>query len=354
MKKIILIVVAIVIVAAAGIFLKKKKEEVASLKSPLVYIHSVSVTKPKTQTINQTRDFLAQVQSSKSAFIASKFSANIKKIYVNESDRVKKGQLLITLDDRDIKANLASLKAQENALKGDLKNAKDILRRNENLYKIEAISKEALQNSQVMVENKISALKTVQEKIKQTYSLLSYLNIKAPFNGVIGSKLANEGSLAIPGKPILTLNSDDQKLIFSFVDTLQPIAIGQDVLLNTKIIGKVHRLYDDAKNNLLVAEVKPFKALPYANKSFQNIQVITSSATGCSVPLNALLHKTDGTYLMVYKDSKFQARKINVLLHDENNALIDQCPTDYVATGSEAKLSILPTYDKVMISGAKE
>ncbi len=354
MKKTLSLILLIALVVAAGIFLKKKKESVASVEPPLAYLHSVDVTKAVTKKVDQTREFLAQVQSSKSAYIASKFSANIKKIHVDESDRVKKGQLLITLDDRDIKAALAPLKAQKNALSSDLKNAEDILRRNKELYKIEAISKEALQASKVMVKNKRSALKSIEEKITQTRSTLSYLNITAPFSGVVGSKLADEGSLAIPGKPLLTLNSDDQKLIFSFVDSPQPILIGQEVLINNEVIGKVHRLYDDAKNNLLVAEVKPYKALKYANKSFKNIKVITDSTKGCSVPLNAILHKSDGTYIMLYKDSKFQAEKATLILHDEQDAIIDKCPTAYIATGSEAKLSILPTYEKVMINGVKE
>jgi len=354
MKKIILIIAAIAVVVGAGIFLKKQKEAVAHLAKPKLFLHSVDVIHAKVDRVEERREFLAQLQATDSAYIASKFSANIKKIYVNENDMVKKGTLLIALDDSEIKSNLASLYEQKVALQADLNNAKTILNRNKKLYNIAAISKEAFDNSNVMYQNKLSALKSVNEKIKQTKSQLQYLNIKAPFNGRIGSKLANNGSLALPGKPILTLNSDDQKLIFTFVDGEKPVLQGQKVYIDNELIGEISKRYDDAKNGLLVAEVKPYKSLPYANKSYKTIEVVVDSKKGCSVPLNALLHKKDGIYVMAYKDGRFQAKKVFITLQNSKRAVVAECIKDEtIATGSEAKLSILPSYGKVNIDEGK-
>ena len=352
MKKIILITVAIAVVVGAGIFLKKQKDVVAHLPKPKTFIHSVAVIHAKTEEVKETRDFLAQLQATDSAYIASKFSANIKKIYVNENDMVKKGALLIALDDSEIKSNLASLHEQKVALTADLNNAKTILQRNKKLYEIAAISKEAFDNSNVVYQNKLSALKSVNEKIKQTESQLQYLNIRAPFSGRIGSKLANNGSLALPGKPLLTLNSDDQKLIFTFVDGDKPILQGQKVYIKEELIGEIFKRYDDAKNGLLVAEVKPYKSLPYANKSYKTISVVVNTAKGCSVPLNALLHQKDGVFVMVYEDQQFKAKKVSLLLQNSQKAVVSECiKDDLIATASEAKLSILPSYGKVDIDG---
>ncbi|MEN4053218.1 MULTISPECIES: efflux RND transporter periplasmic adaptor subunit [Sulfurimonas] len=350
MKKIIALVIVAVVVVGAGIFLKKQKDAVAHLQTPKMYTHNVDVVHAQNKRVEESRVFLAEIVATNSAYIASKFSANIKKIYVNENDVVKKGALLIALDDSEIKATLASLRQQKVALEADLDNAKNILERNKKLFAIAAISQEAYDTSNVVYKNKLSALKSVDEKIKQTKSQLKYLNIRAPFNGRVGSKLANDGSLALPGKALLTLNSDDQKLLFSFVDTTKPILEGQKVYLNNKLIGKVTKRYDDAKNALLVAEVKPFKALPYANKSFKTISVVVDSAEGCTLPLNALLHKTDGVYAMLYKDKKFTAKKVDVLLQNDREAIISECIEEPVATASEAKLSLLPSYGQVVVN----
>jgi RND family efflux transporter MFP subunit len=350
MKKIIAFIIIVAVAVGAGLFLKKQKEGVANLAKPKIYTHSVTVVHAKQKRVNETREFLAQLEATNSAFIASKFSANIKKIYVNENDKVTKGELLISLDDSEIKANLASLQEQKTALAADLHNAKTILNRNKKLFAIAAISKEAYDTSSVVYKNKLSALRTVNEKIKQTKSQLHYLNIRAPFNGRVGAKLADNGSLALPGKPILTLNSDDQKLVFSFVDGQKPILQGQKVFIGSELIGSISKRYDDAKNALLVAEVKPNKALPYANKSFKTIAVVVESAEGCSVPVNALLHKKDGVYILLYKDQKFYAKKVDIVLQNDNEALLSSCVEEPIATASEAKLSLLPTYGKIIIN----
>jgi RND family efflux transporter MFP subunit len=352
-KKLIIGLVAIAIIVVAGKFFIKQKQEVANLTVPKQYMKSVSVTKAINKKIEYSREFLAQVLSSNSAFIASKFSANIKKIYVNENDKVKKGDLLVSLDDSEIQANLASLKEQQRALSTDLQNTKSILQRNRKLLKIDAISKETVDNSEVMYQNKLSALQSVKEKIKQTRSTLRYLNIKAPFSGRIGSKLANDGSLAIPGKPILTLNSDDQELIFSFVDGDRPIVEGQKVYIGNKLIGEISKRYDDAKNSLLVAQIKPYKPLPFANKSYKTIRVVTDSAKGCSVLNSNLLHKTNGIYIVVYKENRFQFQKVEIILSNATEAIIKECTSLQIASASEAKLALLPSYGEVNINGAK-
>ncbi len=349
MKKItILIIVAVVV--GAGIFLKKQKEAVAHLQTPAMYLHNVDIVHTQNKKVEESRVFLAEIVATNSANIASKFSANIKKIYVNENDIVKKGALLITLDDSEIKATLASLREQKVALEADLNNSKNILERKKKLFAISAISQEAYDIFNIVYKNKFSALKSVDEKIKQTKSQLRYLNIRSPFNGRVGSKLANDGSLALPGKALLTLNSNEQKLLFSFVDTTKPILEGQKVYLNNRLIGEVTKRYDDAKNALLVAEVKPFKKLPYANRSFKTISVVVASAKGCALPLNALLHKKDGVYAMLYKDKKFTAKKVDVLLQNDREAIISECIKEPVATASEAKLSLLPSYGQVAVN----
>ena len=353
MKKIILIVIAVLVVVSAVLFFKKQKESVANLPIAKKYARSVETVMAKKEYISQKKEFLAEVLSSKSANIATKFVAKIEKIFVNENDRVKKGDLLISLDDREILATLSSLKEQKSALKIDVANVKKIFKRNIKLYKTNTISKDALDNSRVAYHTKLSALKTVDEKIAQTKIQLQYLNIKAPFDGIVGSKLLDAGSLAPAGKVILTLNSDDQKLNFMFSQNDKPIVQGQKVFLDNKEIGYVSKIYDDARNTLLVAEVKLYKSLPYANKSYKIIKVEVDSTKSCTLPLDALLHKQDGIYVMVYKDEKFSQMRVKVALENSKRAAISPCPKEPVAIASEAKLSILPTYGKIIVSKAK-
>jgi len=353
MKKIITIIVLIGIVATAVLFLKGQKQEVQDLPLPDLPHYSVETIETSTKEISQTRHFLAQLLATKSALVASKFSAKIKKVYVQENDMVKKGKLLIALDDRETRSSIASLIKQKKAFSIDVDNAKRSLSRNKKLLDIEAISQEKYDNANVLYHNKLTNLAATKEKIRQAEAQLTYLNIKAPFSGRVGSILVDEGNLAIPGKPIISLNSDDQKLIFSYVATSEPILEGQKVFVNNKEIGKIVSRYDDAQNALLVAEVKVEKPLPFANKAFVNIDVVIAKMQGCSVPLNAILHRKNETSVMLYQDGVFKEHKVEVLLQDNMNAILKECPNSPMATAAEAKLSILPTLGKVNLSKGK-
>jgi len=350
MKKIILIIMVLGVGVGAALFLKSQKKEVAELPKPTIYQYNVNTSKAQTKTVKQTRHFLAQLLASKSALIASKFSADIKKIYVKENDIVKKGQILIALDDTDMKTNIASAKQQKDALVLDVANAARSLTRSQNLYKVEAISQEKYDNAVVLYKNKQASLKNLDEKIKQLYSQLKYLNITAPFAGRVGTIFVDEGNLALPGKPIVSLNSDDQKLIFSYAQTAQPIIEGQDVIVDGNIVGKIYRRYDDAKNALLVAEVKLSKALANANKSYINIDVVVAQMEGCAIPLNALLHRKNSTSIMLYKEQHFEIMPVDVILQDNQDAIIKECPSEAFATASEAKLSLLPSLGNIILN----
>lgn len=350
MKKIIYLVIVIAIAIPAGLYLKSQKDKVASLPVAKARLYSVTTTKAETKELKESRHFLAQLLASKSAFVASKFSAKIQKIHVKENDIVKKGELLISLDNRETQANISSLEKQKEALTLDVANIKRSLARNKKLLEAEAISQEKYDNTKVLYQTKLSSLSATQEKIKQAQAQLSYLNIKAPFSGRVGSIIVDEGNLAIPGKAILSINSDDQKLVFSYVASSQNIVEGDTVLVDGKEVGHISRRYDDAKNALLVAEVKLTKSLAFANKAFVNIDVVTAKLTGCTLPLNAFLHKKEGDFIMLYKENRFTPLQVEVLLENSDEAIIKECPEENIATASEAKLALLPSIGEVIVS----
>jgi RND family efflux transporter MFP subunit len=353
MKKLITILLVVAVAFLAARFLLGQKKAVAELGTPQPVHYHVLTEEAREGTVRETRRFLAQLLSDKSAMIASKYSGRIKHIHVKENDRVKKGALLVTLDDSEVRSSIASLRSQEKALLTDVANAKTQLDRSALLLESGGLSQDKYDNAVVLYENKKAALQGTREKIRQLQSQLAYFNLRAPFAGKVGSLFADDGSLAVPGKPILSINSGDQKLVFSYVETDQRILEGQTVLFEGEPVGRVVRLYDDAKNALLVAEAAVTKPLGKANKSYLNIDVVTAEARGCTVPQDALLHRHGKTYVMEYRERHFEAKEVEVLLQDTERALLETCPAHPVATASEAKLALLPTMGSVKLGGGE-
>ena len=354
MKKIIIGLVSLGIIAgvvfnAKGL-MEKRKTEIVNEPLPKKPSLSVSVTKATEGVMKETQPYLAVVASDKSIKVATKMAGYINKIYVEESQKVSKGQRLATIDESDINSNIALLRTTMAQQQNDLALAQQIYRRNQKLYEVGGLAKEQLDTSRVIMQGKSSAIRGTKQKITQLQDQKNYLVIKAPFSGEIDALLMHEGDLAVAGKPILSMSNGDKKLIFSFVPAKERIQKGQDIYSDGALIGKVSKILTLAKQGLIQAEVALGRTLTLPLGATINIDVLTKEQKGCIVPNNTLLHKLEGDFVMSYKESKFVATKVESLMSQKNETMISPCPTTPIAVGSEVLLAKLPVYGQVNIN----
>jgi len=349
MKKIIFILVVAGLIAGAGILLKKRMQEVKDVPIPSPTAVSVKIILPKESSLRQTRPFLAQLTSVNIAHIATKLNGLITAVRVTENQRVKKGELLVQIDDRETLSAIKSLEKDLKSLVADLKYTQKLHTRNKSIFEVGGLSQEKLEASQVACAGKQAAVEGTRQKIAAQQIQLGYLNIRAPFDGIVAAIFLRKGNLATPGQPLLTLHSPEQKLTFSYVPTSPNIAPDQAVFLGKEKIGKILKRYSDAKKGLFVAEVVLDQPLDRPDDSFLSIDVVVFDGKGCTVPINALLHQKEGCRVMVYENGRFKAFPVIIPGQNRERALIDPCPSFPVAVGSEAKLSLLSTYGHVRI-----
>ena len=354
MKKIIFILLVAGLVASAGILLKKRMQEANDAPPPIPMAVSVKVVSPKESFLQQTKPFLAQLTSVDTAHIASKLSGLIMAVRVTENQPVKKGDLLVQIDDREILSAINSLEETLKSQETDLKYTLGLHARNQAIFKVGGLAREKLEASAVACAGKQAAVEATRQKIAAQEIQLDYLNIRAPFDGIVAAIFLRKGNLATPGQPLLTLHSLDRKLTFSYVPDTPPISPGQTVFLGKEKIGTVLKRYSDAKNALFEAEVVLDQPLNQPDGSYLSIDVMVFTGNGCTVPLNALLHQKHGEQVMVYEDHRFTPFPVKILGQNETRALIDPCPSFPVALGPEAKLSLLPSYGSVQIIHGEE
>jgi len=171
---------------------------------------------------------------------------------------------------------------------------------------------------------------------------------------VIDALMLHEGDLAAAGKPILSMSNGRKKLRFSYAPTqVKQIKKGLGVWIGDEKVGEIKSLYTTSTNGLLSAEVALSKKIDLPVGTSINVEVLTGEAKGCIFPANTLVHKKEGTYVMVYLKEKFVPLKVDVMMQDAQNVLLSQCPDASVAYGDEVKLAALPVYDTVQIIGEK-
>ena len=349
MKKIITILLVIILVASAGILLKKRKESIKNAPVPTPMTCTVEIVSSKERQLKQTRVFLAQLVAKDIAKLSSKLSGRIKKIPVSENQPVKKGDILVRIDDREIISNIKALNSTQKARKKEMEYTESLYVRDKVLFEAGGLAREKLNASKVQYLNKKAALETTIQKIIAAKAQLSYLTMTAPFDGVIGTVYLQKGTLATLGQPVVSVNSSVQKLIFSFVPKASNIIAGKNVVFEDKIIGKISRLYSDARNGLSVAEVSLKAPFNKPNNSYITINVVIFAGSGCTVPINALLHNKNNTQIMVYENSSFRPVNVTITAHNKRYAMIDPCSASSVAVGSEAKLSQLQAFGKIRV-----
>ncbi len=346
-----LIAVAVLLVKGKNL-LDERRAQIKEQPTPSSSRLWISTVKGKEGVLKQKRSVLAEILSDKSITLSTKLPGYVEEILVQEAQKVKNGDLLVRIDSFELRSNIEALQKTLRAQKSDLDLAQSIYERNKKLIAIGGISKENFTTSKVAMQMKASTLESTKQQIAQLQHQLSYLKIKAPFDGVIEQIILHKGDLAVTGKPILTMNNEKQKLLFSYTPAADaPIKKGEDVLYDNKVIGHVTSIYPTAKNGLSVAEVILSEALALPIGSFINLDVLTREVKGCILPDTTIVHKKEGTYIMAYQKDSFIPQKVEILLSEKNRILLKECPSSPVASSSESKLSALPAYNNIAVVG---
>ncbi len=139
------------------------------------------------------------IESRRNVTIGAETIGKIEQQYVKEGDVVKKGQLLIRLDDEMIRSSVKELETQ-------LELAKTVYQKRSNLWK---------QNigSEIQYLEAKNSMESLESRLAGTKSQLNNVNVRAPFSGSIDKVFIREGETAQPGSPLLRIVSMEDMYI---------------------------------------------------------------------------------------------------------------------------------------------
>lgn len=180
--------------------------------------------------------------------LRSEISGRVIRVYFQEGREVRKGQLLVKINDADIQAQLK--KALSN-----LKLSQDNEKRLKTLLEKEGISKADYEASLNQLNVSTAEIELLREQIRKT-------EIVAPFDGVIGLKYISEGSYINPTSRIAALqNIFTVKIDFSIPERyISLIKVGSK--LNFKV-----------ENSLEVNEAAIYAIEPKIDAVTRNVQI---------------------------------------------------------------------------------
>ena len=139
----------------------------------------------------------ATLQSTRTATMSTRMAAQVKRVLVQEGQRVPAGTLLMALGDEDLQAQL---KAAETGLA----TVEAHHRRIQALFAQKAATPSELEQAQVQVAQAQAGVSSLKANI-------AYTQIHAPFAGVVQSRKVNEGDFVAPGMPLLELVGEGEQ-----------------------------------------------------------------------------------------------------------------------------------------------
>jgi len=272
--------------------LKMDSSSVKKEKTKLVAFQAV-----KTEPFTHYIELQGKIDALNIAFVTPRNGSGgqVKAIYVKKGDLVKKGQLLLKLDDALLTQQLATAK-QQNAY------AQDLYNRRKNLWEQQI-------GSEVELITAKNQLDQTQRQVEFVNKQIELTNVYADINGVADDVNIRLGEFFSGNNQIRIVNTTDLKAIAQVPENyLGKVNVGSNVKviipeLNNKTIDtkiSVTGKTIDASNRGFYIETK----LPYEKDLYPNqvalikIQDYTTQKA-LTIPLNTLQNDEKGKYVMV-------------------------------------------------------
>ncbi|NHF59639.1 efflux RND transporter periplasmic adaptor subunit [Flavobacteriaceae bacterium TP-CH-4] len=230
---------------------RKDQKAVADTAPPVsVRIHTVSEEGSAPLLVVS-----GKVEAVKSADIGTRMMGYVDKIYVRVGDRVKNGQLLLSINNADVSAKLGQVNAGITEAQAAYENAEKDYRRFTVLFEDNSASQKELDDITAHYNMAKARLEAAKEMKNEVNAQLSYANIRAPFSGVVTNKFIKVGDMANPGMPLMEVESPGKYQVLAMVPESEILEIKTDTevdvllkSLNRKVEGKVTEVSTSAKN----------------------------------------------------------------------------------------------------------
>lgn len=310
LKTVLILALFIVVLGAIKIFFfsnnaDEQKKQAGGGKDKKIQPVNIYVT--KSETIENKITSAGTVISDMEAQLKPEISGRVVKISFSEGKAVRKGQLLVKLNDSDLQAQLRKLKIQ-------LKLLTDKEQRTKKLLQINGVSQEEYDNVFSQLESLKADADLLQAQIDKT-------EIRAPFDGIVGLKSIDEGQYISPTIVVASIQKiNPVKIDFSVPEQYTSL-ISQNSTVTFTIKGNTEKHHasiyaiepkiDPGTRSLLIrAKCENSKGKIFPG-SFAEVELnMQNTENALLIPSEALIPILKGQKVFVYKNGVAKEVKV--------------------------------------------
>ncbi len=227
-----------------------------------------NVTNVVKQDITRMYEAVGTIRPLTEAIIESQVSTKVLKVFIVPGTAVKKGQLLIRLDARKLltrlkqskeglavaKNNLKQTYKSMDEAKADLDQAKAAYLRTKKLFESNIVTSQKLEidnsrflqakarreKSQALALSAKASIRKANEIVKEAQIAVDYSEITSPASGVVVQRMIDPGDLALPGKPLLIIQTSGALRLEANVreGLISRVILGNDYPVKIKTLKK--------------------------------------------------------------------------------------------------------------------
>ena len=225
-----------------------KKEDVQQKDRISVAVATVGMGMEEYLTVGS-----GQVTSVSSATLSTRMMGHVERIPVKVGEAVDKGDLLVVINNNDLRARKAQVTASVMEAQASFANAKKDYERYVNLFEKNSASQKELEDMTTRYERAKAGLAAARELGKEVEAQFAYANVRAPFKGVVTNTFVDVGAIAHPGAPLISIEAPGAYEVMARIpeNKISAVEVGMKAkvtikVLDTVITGKLTELSTSA------------------------------------------------------------------------------------------------------------
>ncbi len=281
----------------------------------------VAVAPVVAQNFNHFIEIQGKVESESVSFVTPRAGGGqVKALYIKRGDRVKKGQLILQLDNSLIKQNAAAVAQNLETVKAQAALARSVYEKQKNLWEQNIGSEIQLMTAKTNADASASQLKAATEQLGMVKDQLAYTSVYSDVDGVAEEVNVKVGELFGGPGQIKIVNTDHLKLTSLVPENYAgKIKVGTEATLvfpdiqktlDTKL-GVVGTVIDPLSRSFFVESKLP------VDKNFRPNQLVQvkikdyTKTNAITIPINLIQNDDKGKfiYVAVTENGKLIARK---------------------------------------------
>ncbi|MES2747854.1 MAG: efflux RND transporter periplasmic adaptor subunit [Bacteroidota bacterium] len=285
-------------------------------KKPPIGVSAIVITP---QDFSNTISLSGSIEANEQIEIRSEVSGIVENISFTEGSQVSKGQVLLKVNDIELRAQLAQARTKESLASENERRAKLLLQK-------EAISQEEYDIASADYRTTKSQTQLIQAQIGKT-------SIRAPFSGKVGLRNISPGTYVTPATLIAKLvNTNPLKITFSIPEKYaSEINKNSEITFTVpnvaeKFTAKIYALEPEIETMTRTLKIRALtqnsngKLLP---GTFANIELpLRNIKDAIIIPTEAVIPVQDGKKVFIANNGKAKEVKVETLTRTDKDIVI--------------------------------